>query len=225
MAGKVKNIKSIMKYPYFKTIFILVFSLTVILSGCVDPQQNGTFADGISPEQKKVELKKKLERRYKDSETHFLLAQLYHAERNFEDADFHYNRALQYDPVYRPAQAGKVKLYIDRGETLRAQHYFDECINQIGDYPIKIVELAREFQEQNVDTYALTCFNKALELAPKSAEVNKYFGYYYLSRNNEDMARKYFEESFIIDSTQKDVSRELGNLGVPVIYEGKPPVP
>ena len=225
MAGKVESCKIKTRYSGFLTIFISVFFLLIFLSGCQN-QQRITFAENTTPEQKKVELKRWLNEKYHydDSEAHFLLAQIYHSERNFDDAEFEYNRALQFDPVYRPAQAGLVKLYIDRGDTVKAQHYFENSLNQIGDNPIKIVEFAREFQNQGLDSYALAAFNKALQIAPKSAEVNKYLGYFYLNQNNKDKAREYFENSFNIDSTQEDVARELGKLGVPIIYDAMPPI-
>ncbi|MBN2588720.1 MAG: hypothetical protein JXA96_02570 [Sedimentisphaerales bacterium] len=223
MAGKIESSKIALRYSGSWTSYIYIFTLLVFLSGCVN-QQYGNFADNVSPEQKKVELKKRLERRYNDAPTHFLLAQLYHADRSWDDAEFYYNNSLRFDPVYRPAQAGMVKLFVDRGDTLKAQHYFENYLNQVGDIPSKIVELGREFQEQGLDTYAMTCFNKGLTIAPKSAEVHKSLGYFYLSKNNKDKAREHFETSFNIDSTQKDVARELGFLGVPIVYEGIPPV-
>ena len=220
MAGKVKSIKITKRYSGF--IYIFAFSFLVILFGCVQ-QPRPNFSDDISPEQKKVELKRSLDRRYNDPPTHFLLAQLYHAEGAWDDAEFYYNNALRFDPVYRPAQAGLVKLFIDRGDTLKAQHYYENYMNQVGDNPSKIVELAREFQVQGLDSYAMKCFNEALSIAPKSAEVHKYLGYFYLSRNDKDKAREHFEESFNTDNTQEDIARELGKLGVPIIYEGIPP--
>ena len=223
MAGRVESSKFPLKTIGFWTIFTLIFSLTVILSGCVNQQQSITFAENVSPEQKKVELKKRLERRYDDEQTHFLLAQLYHAERSFDDAEFYYNNSLRFDPVYKPAQAGIIKLFLDRGDKLKAQHYLENYMSLAGENPTKIVELAREFQEQGLDTYAMDCFQKALDIAPKSAEVHKYLGYFYLSRNDSEKAREHFQTSFEIDATQHDVSRELGKLEVPVEYEG--PVP
>ncbi|MBN1974313.1 MAG: hypothetical protein JW787_11785 [Sedimentisphaerales bacterium] len=223
MAGEVESSKLAKKCLSFWTIYIFVFSLVIILSGCVS-RPSGTFADNVSSEQKKVELKRRLEKvKYDDPTTHFLLAQLYHADRAWDDAEFYYNNALTYGPVYMPAQAGIVKLFIDRGDKLKAQHYFENYSNLAGKKPSALVELGREFQQQGLDTYALECFQKAFDLAPKSAEVHKYLGYYYLSKNDKDKARECFENSFNLDRNQHDVSRELGKLGVPVVYEGKPP--
>ena len=84
---------------------------------------------------------------------------------------------LRFDPVYIPAQVGMVKLFLDRGDTVKAQHYFENYLNLVGDNPSNIVKLAREFQDQRVDNYAMACFNKALEIAPKSAEVQKALGF------------------------------------------------
>ena len=223
MAGKTESSKIRIRKSGSWTIYICVFSLIVFLTGCVN-QQPITFAENVTPSQKKVELKKRLDRRFNDYEASFLLAQLYHAEKSYDDAEFYYENALRANPVYKPAQAGLVKLFVDRGETVKAQHYFENYLNLAGDIPSKIIELAQAFQDQGVDTFALASLNKALSIAPKSAEVNKALGYYYLKRNDKDKAREYFENSFNIDSKQDDVARELGFLGVPVVYEGKSPV-
>jgi tetratricopeptide (TPR) repeat protein len=223
MAGKSDSRKNAKNYSGLWTTYILVFSLLVFLSGCVN-QQGYAFSDNISPEQKKVELKERLKRRYNDPQAHFLLAQLYQADRSWDDAEFYYNNSLRFDPVYMPAQVGMVKLFLDRSDALKAQHYFENYLNLAGEKPSNIVKLGREFQDQGVDSYAMACFDKALAIAPKSAEVHKYLGYFYLRKNDRNKAIDHFEESFNIDSTQKDVSRELGILGVPVVYDGKAPV-
>ncbi len=223
MAGKVESILIAKKCSGSWTTYILVLSLLAFLTGCVN-QQPISFADNVTPSQKKVELQERLKRRYEDPQAHFLLAQLYHAEKSYDNAEFHYNRSLQFDPVYMPPQVGMVKLFLDRGDTVKAQNNFEVYLNLAGDKPTNIIRLAREFQDQRVDNFAIACFNKALEIAPKSAEVQKALGYFYLSRNDKDKAREHFEESFNIDSTQEDVSRELGALGVPVVYDGRTPV-
>lgn len=223
MAGKVESNDMPGRYLGFWTIVIFISFLMIIPAGCTNPQPGKGFAGTISPEQKKAELKKKLSRRYEDSQTHFLLGQLYHADRAWDDAEFYYNNALRFDPVYRPAQAGMIKLCVDKGDTLKAQNYLDIYMNHAGESPDQLIDLAAELQKQNVDKYALICFNKALAIAPKSAKVNKAVAYYYLNRNEKDKAREYFENSFNIDRNQPDVSRELGKLNVPIVYESKPP--
>jgi tetratricopeptide (TPR) repeat protein len=223
MAGDVIN-RKIPKYiSCFWSIFVLLSFIIIFLGGCTRLQQSGGMVNSVSPEQKKAELKAKLDRKYEDPQTHFLLGQLYHADRVWDEAEFYYNNALRFDPVYRPAQAAMIKLCVDKGDTVKAKNYLDIYMNQAGESPDKLVDLARELQRQQMNTYALTCFNKALEIAPKSANVHKYLGYFYLSQNEKEKASEHFQESFKIDSSQYDVARELGKLGVPIIYDAKPP--
>jgi Tfp pilus assembly protein PilF len=222
MAGLVKSRKLIRQYLSFWHFFIFSSFFIILLTGCTRPRANGSFAVTVPPEQKKVELQEKLKHKFEDPQTHFLLGQLYHAEKAWDDAEYEYNMALRFDPVYRPAQAAMVKLLMDRGDKLKAQHYFDTYMNQVSDSPDKLIELATELQQQQLDTYALDCYQKALKIAPNSAKVYKSLGYFYLSRNDKDKARESFETSFKLDGNQPDVARELGKLSVPIVYDGKP---
>ncbi len=223
MAGDIEKSKITSCCLSFLSIYFLLFAIIIFLSGCRQPQQGGGFINSVPPEQKKADLKAQLNRKYEDPQTHYLLGQLYHADRAWDDAEFYYNNALRFDPVYRAAQAAMIKLCVDKGDTVRAQHYLDVYMNQAGENPDKLVDLARELQQQQMDTYALTCFNKALEIAPKSANAHKYLGYYYLSKNEKEKAKEHFQVSFEIDGTQHDVALELGKLGVPVVYDARPP--
>lgn len=224
MAGDVKSSRITKYFLSFCSVFVLLFFIIVFLSSCKLPQSASNESSyTVSPEQKKAELKAKLERNYEDPQTHFLLGQLYQADRAWDDAEFEYNRSLQFGPAYMPAQAAMIKLYADRGDAVKAKNYLDIYMNLAGGMPDKLVELAKELQKQQADTYALACLNKALEIAPKSANVHKNLGYYYLSKNEKEKASEHFQESFKIDSNQHDVALELGKLGVPIVYDAKPP--
>jgi len=221
MAGEVKSRKITKRFLSFWRSLIFISTFTLILVGCSNPKQ-GDFGPTVSPEQKKVELQKSLERKFENPRAHYLLGQLYHAERMWDDAEYHYNNSLRFDPVYRPAQAAMIKLLLDRGDTVKAANYLDSYMNQAAGSPGKLLELALEFQQQQLDTYALSCFQQALDLAPNSANIHKHLGYFYLSRDDKVKAREHFEISFNNDRNQPDVSRELGKLSVPVVYEPKP---
>jgi tetratricopeptide (TPR) repeat protein len=224
MAGNVRNDRIANCLLSLWPIYVLLSFIIICLSSCKLPQSTaGGPAYTVSPEQKKVELQEKLKRDFRDSQTHFLLGQLYHADRAWDDAEYEYNRALQFGPAYMPAQASMIKLYTDKGDAAKSKNYLDIYMNQAGEMPDKLVELARELQKQQADTYALTCFYKALEIAPKSANVHKYLGYFYLNKNEKEKASEHFQESFKIDSSQHDVARELGKLGIPVVYDARPP--
>jgi Tfp pilus assembly protein PilF len=122
MAGVVKSRKLMAKNLGFRSIFILAFISMIVLAGCTNPQPNDNYYASLSPAQKKAELQKSLEKNFEDSQTHFLLGQLYQTDKLWDDAEYQYNLALRFDPVYRPAQAAMVKLLLDRGDPVKAQH-------------------------------------------------------------------------------------------------------
>lgn len=221
MAGKVESLKlNIKKVGFWRTLTCLFFFSSsliclLLISGCNETLNEDDLAN-ITPTEKKTELKKSLDRRFENPQAHYLLGQLYHAERDWPNAEYHYNTALRFDPVHRPAQAAMVKLFLDRGETMKAANYLEIYMNQVGDSPDQLLELALEFQKQDLDNYALNCFEKALAVAPNSSKVHKYLGYFYLEKNNKIKAEDHFVLSYELNNKQPDVAYELGRLGVQV---------
>jgi tetratricopeptide (TPR) repeat protein len=119
------------------------------------------------------------------------------------------------------AQAAMVKLFLDSGNTAKSKNYADSYIRNADNTEIQSLRLAKAFQDQQLDDYALTCYEQALKLAPNSAEANKQTAYYYLNKNEKDRAKEYFVRSFQLDPTQTDVAGELGKLGVEVKIPGQ----
>jgi Tfp pilus assembly protein PilF len=144
------------------------------------------------------------------------LGQLYHAEGNFSQAQWHYHRALNFDPVYWPAKAAMVRLFNDSGDPAKARNIADDYINKVSISAAQSLELALAFQNEKLDQYAMLCFQQALNLAPNSPEIHKKVGYYYLSRNDKENAKEYFIRSFQLEPNQPEVAGELGRLGVEV---------
>mgnify|MGYP001586083777 FL=1 len=170
----------------------------------------------IPPSAKKADLLKQLERRFENPQVHFELGQLYQAEGLLQKAEYHYNVALGFDPANAQAQAAMVKLFFDSGDTAKGKTYADVYINQVSGSAVQSLRLAMAFQEVQLDDYALTCYQQALNLAPNSARVNKQIGYYYLSKNDKARAKEYLVRSFQLDPNQPEVAGELGRLGVEV---------
>ena len=218
MAGIVKSMKMHKKLVSFWRFFIFISFLSIISAGCSQPYWNDRYFSTLPPEQQKVELKKYLDVKFEDPQKLFMLGQLYHRDKQWDNAEFYYTNSLRFDPFYRPAQAAMIKLALDRGDQAEAQKYFDMYINQAGKSTDKLIELALEFQQQNLDTYALSCYQKALEIDPNSAKTYKYLGYYYLYKDDKAKAKEAFEKSFNIDRVQPDVALELGRLEVPIVY-------
>ena len=172
MAGEVKSRSVAKKYISFwrKSLFISLF-LAITISGCYNPPF-GDFHPNTTPEQKKIELQRSLNRKYNDPRAHFLLGQLYHADRALDDAQFHYEEALRFGPFYQPAQAAMLRLLIDRGDKVGAEDDYQDYLNLAGDSPDNILALARELDKQKVDDFALRCFEQAREIAPNSDKVH-----------------------------------------------------
>jgi tetratricopeptide (TPR) repeat protein len=170
----------------------------------------------MTAEQKKAALNKQLDTKFENPQAHFELGQLYQAEGNWSKAEYHYNVALGFDPVNRPAQAALVKGLIDNGDKAKAEQYAKSYINQASNSVTASLQLAEAFNKQQLDNYTLACYQQALRLEPNSPEVNKQFGLYYLNKNNKERAKEYLSKSFQLNPNQPDVSGELGRLGVVV---------
>jgi tetratricopeptide (TPR) repeat protein len=225
MSGKIRNgaeqmtptrgnvRMSVVLYPAsFPSIFVLL--CIILLAGCNRPSTKNK--EQLSVDQREAALEKSLDRKFEDPAAHYELGQLYQSQGQWTKAEYHYDKALQFDPVYRPAHAAMVKLFIDSGDKVKAKNYADIYMNQVSGSPSQLLELALEFQKQQVDEYALACFHKGLELAPNSASIHKYLGLYYLSKNDKVKAEEHLVASFKSDGSQTDVARELGRLGVQV---------
>ena len=221
MTGKVKSLKlDIKKMSFWRTLtcfffFSVLLFYSLLITGCNENLNEEDLAH-VTPSEKKVELQKSLDRKFENPQAHYLLGQLYQAERDWPNAEYHYNTALRFDPVYRPAQAAMVKLFLDRGDTAKAVNYLEIYMNQAEGSANQLLELALEFQKQNLDNYALTCFQKALNLAPNSAKIHKQLGYFYLEKSDKVSAEEHFVRSFNIDPLQPDIASELGKLGLTI---------
>ena len=202
-------------------ILCLLLCCVLLFGGCENPKTQVAkvvHLEKTSPEEKKAELLKLLDRRFENPDAHFELGQLYKAEGLWPKAEYHYNVALSFDPVHRQAQAGMVKLFLDSGDAAKSETYADIYMNQVAVAGSAggSLELALAFQEQQLDAYALASYRQALHLAPNSARIHKHLGFYYLSKNDTVQAKEYLSRSFQLDPRQPEVAGELGRLGVEV---------
>ena len=230
MAGLVRSRKMPIQFVSFWQIFVFASFFTIFIAGCPTQQPGIGYMAPFTPAQKKEQLQELIKQHPEDSQAHFMLGQLYHEDKQWDEAEIEYKLAWQYDPVYWPAQAAMIKLQVDRGDPQKAQYYFDlylkpilikqesRQVKQVLASVDDLINLGVECQDQQLDNYALTCFQKALDIAPNSPKTNKYMGYYYLSKNDKAKAKEYFEKSFNLDRLQKDVALELGRLDVPIEY-------
>ena len=170
----------------------------------------------IPVEQRRASLLGRINRKFEDPDTHFQLGELYQAEGRWDEAEYHYDVALSFDPVYWPAQAARVKVLQASGEPAKAQLAAEIFMNQAAASAERLLQLGRAFQKQDLGKYALACYEHALRLEPKSAKITKQIGYYYLSKGDKARAEEYFRQSFNLDRLQPDVALELGKLEVTI---------
>ncbi len=167
-------------------------------------------------EEKKAKILKAIERKFENADAHFELGQLYQADGLWAKAEHQYNIALGFDPAHRQAQAARVKVLLESGDTAKAELLADEYVGRASVSAAGSLRLALAFQKQGLDKYALNCYQQALRLAPNSAKINRQIGYYYLSKNDKERAKDYLSRSFQLNPNQPEVAGELGRLGVAV---------
>jgi Tfp pilus assembly protein PilF len=175
-------------------------------------------------EKGEAELLLEIEKKFENPQAHYELARYYHRSRQWMRAEQHYNWALGFDPALRAAQAGMVKMFVDRGETAKAEQYAGSYMRQAGRDGEESARLAWEFERVGLDTYAERSFRQALATAPDSYEVNKQIGFYYLGKGDNAKAKQYLQRSFELNPRQPDVAGALGRLGIVVESPEAPPM-
>jgi|GEM_PF-1718154 len=196
---------------FFVKSLALVFAVPLLCAstGCESPHK-------LPSKVTKADLQYQLERKFENPDAHCELGQLYCDEGQYAKAEYHFDIALQFDPVHRPTQAAMVNMFVKRGDKAKAQLYADMYIKQAAGSVSQSLELGQAFQTQGSDEYALACYQQALGLSPDSPEVNKHLGYYYLAKADKARAQEYLTRSFQTNPNQPDVALELGRLGVVV---------
>ena len=208
----------------FTFIFLLNCALLLILVGCESPEMKAAEAERVRKlptDIRKASLQESLEKKFENPVAHYELAQIYHTEGNWSKAEYHYNIALSFDPANADAQVSMVKLFLDSSDTAKSKNYANNYVNDAGNSDTQSLRLAMAFEKQQLDEYAVTCYQQALNLSPDSARINKQMAYYYLGKDNKDRAKEYLVRSFQLDPTQPEVAGELGKLGVEVKIPGR----
>jgi len=231
MTGKVKSrqiktggfVLSSNRVLIFTFILLLNCALLLALVGCENPEMKAAEAERarkLPADVRKANIQNSLNQKFENPVAHYELARIYHAEGNWAKAEYHYNIALSFDPANADAQVATVKLFLDSGDTAKAKNYANTRVNDAGNSDIQSLRLAMAFEKQQLDEYALTCYQQALTLSPDSARINKQMAYYYLGKGDKEQAKEYLVRSFQLDPTQPEVAGELGKLGVEVKIPG-----
>ncbi|MCU0916191.1 MAG: tetratricopeptide repeat protein [Planctomycetes bacterium] len=216
--------------PTTRTLVLCALFAAVLLTfaGCGDagrPPRTGGPITPTTSDPTEAQLLAELQQKFENPQAHYELARVYHKAQNWNKAEWYYNNALGFDPANKEAQAGLVKLFIDRGETAKAERYANSYIRQAVPSVREMLRLGWEFKRLQLDDYTLRCFRQALEADPNSAEANKQMGYYYFEKGDTAKAKQYLMRSFELDPRQPEVAGTLGKLGVVVQLPETPAAP
>jgi len=205
---------------------MLLGSVLFVLGSC---EGAGTKPNNPAPLQTatsdptEAQLLAELGKKYQNPQVHYELARLYHKSQNWLKAEDYYKNALGFDPAHKGAQAGFVKLFIDRGEAGKAEQMANAYIRQAAPWVRETLRLGWEFRQLNLDDYALRCFRQAVDADPNSFEANKQIGFFYRDKGDTAKAKQYLLRSFELNPRQPDVAGALGKLGVVVELPPEPP--
>jgi tetratricopeptide (TPR) repeat protein len=190
-----------------------------VIWGCEAGPRPATQVDrlGTLPsERTEAQLLAELDRKFENPQIHYELARLYHRSQQWNKAEYHYNVALGFEPSNKGAQAGLVKMFLDRGETAKGEQYANSYLRQATIAVTELLRLGWEFEQLGLDDYALRAFRQAIDAAPDSPAANKQIGFYYLGKGENELAKKYLMRSIELNPRQPDVAGALGRLGVVV---------
>jgi len=216
MAGRQRSTKPVAKEVVLR---VLLGTALFALWGCGEGARTARPVDTtvtMPSDMTEAQLLAELDKKFENPQVHYDLARLYHKSQNWNKAEYHYNVALGFQPANRAAQAGLVKMYIDRGQTAQAEQFANTYIRQAGTVVGEAIRLGWEFEQLGMDAYALRCYRLAIESAPDSSEANRQIGYYYLGKGDNTQAKQYLSKSFQLNPRQPDVAGALGKLGVVV---------
>jgi tetratricopeptide (TPR) repeat protein len=182
-----------------------------LIAGC-QPAPTDSLA-GLSAEQQKQKLYDQIESRYEIPQAHYKLGQIFEREGELRKAGYHYETAADFKPYFWAAQAASVKVYLDarmpdkparlHGKWATMASSADDCLS-----------LAKAYELVGLTAQAKAMYDKAENVAPKSAKAFKASGYFYLAGKDKATAETKFRRSFELDPYQSDVSAELGKMGV-----------
>lgn len=191
-------------------------TLALLLGGCdlFGPKDK---LDQVDPDVlygEKGRLQREIDRKYDNPEAHYQLGKIYQGEGLLDRAEWEFTLALQFDPVMYKSQAAKVKVYHQMKQADRARITAEIYMQQAAASAQASSLLGKGFQQEQLDNYALACYQQALGMAPNSAALHKQIGYYYLAKGDTVRAEEYLRRSVQIDPYQPEVAEQLGRMGI-----------
>ena len=205
---------------------VLLACILIVLGGCAGTEAPKPVVDRTQTtsvdQQTEAQLLAEMNKKFENPQVHYQLADLYRRSRNWNKAQYHYTTAISQEPGNKAAQAGLVKMFIDRGDRAGAEQFANGYITQAGVGVADMIRLGYEFEKVGLDEYALRAYRQAVTAGPDSAEANRQIGYYYRNKGDTANAKQYLQRSFELNPRQPDVAGELGRMGVVVQTPGIP---
>jgi Tfp pilus assembly protein PilF len=191
-----------------------------LVAGCLAPANKPVEGDArktvkLAPVEDEGALLGAIEKDFSNADLHFRLARVYHQKGQGASAEFEYERALVFDPLHFDSQAALVKLWMDSGNSAKAEGEVDKYIDRAGNAK-NLVGLGTAFHRQGLLEPAKRCYELAIQREPNNPAAYKQMGLYYLSKNDKTNAGQMFAKSFELNPYQSDVAMELGRLGVTI---------
>lgn len=199
--------------------FALILLISVFVCGCGEKKKKKRENElnrisNVDAEISRTELRKRINRKYTDADAHYELGKIYQADGLWEKAESEFHIATSFDPAHWRAEAAKVKMLIQKGDTPRAELTAEQAMNRSGVSAKASLLLGKAFQRELLDEKAVACYHQALTLAPNSAALHRQIGYYYLSKNQSIRGEEYLRRSIQLNPYQPEVAGELGRMGV-----------
>ena len=130
------------------------------------------------------------------AEAHNALSLLYKYEGDVDREEYHLKKALRADSDFGPARNNYGTFFLDRGDLDAALKQFRKAANIISytGRGVAYENMGRVYLALGEQGKALDAFNKAVRLNPEGSAPLLELAEIYLERNDNEMARRYYDQ-------------------------------
>jgi tetratricopeptide (TPR) repeat protein/predicted Ser/Thr protein kinase len=117
----------------------------------------------------------------------------------YEEANYHFRRALDIDPKYSPAYSELARAYEEQGETEKAVNTYMHAIELKPDYWAGYNDLGTHYLITGKSEDAIKQFEKVIEITPGNSSVYSNLGIAYHMMDSLEEARRMYETSLALE--------------------------
>jgi tetratricopeptide (TPR) repeat protein len=165
----------------------------------------------IQTRKSKIALEKCLQLDPKNVEAHLKMAELYLYVGQNKTSIEHIDKALQINKYNAKAYFLKGMNFKEMRDTINSLSSFQTCVEQDPEYFRAYVELG-SLESDRKNPIALSYYQTALKLNPKSLEVYYAIGMHFQNNNEIDKAMESYQTILQLDSTYKNALYNLGYI-------------